>query len=184
MPLSRRQLVRTSILALITSYLRDGVTTDTSFSLNSDATSKYPFLIDGPLFMFTMNSELWRITIAEVGQLPPDPGVTIEFFEDVPEESKSMPQVWNLGVRIRVRLPWDYNGDGTALQIAEKIDEALYRSNGKIQIKDYSTDPATAKGRYITWATVPRGVWAQIAPTTLLTDLGLEMRMQYSTPDL
>lgn len=198
MATSVRRLARETFCGLIVAYLRDGSVSDASFSLDTTASSKYPFLRDGPLFCFLLDGELWQITMTEQGLKPLTPGVTIEFIDDIPNSSKAMPQVWNLQLRIRVRMPPNLDGQSTSQEIAQKIDEALYRSGGKILIKDYRTTPPTNTGHSIVWNMKPRGEWKQITPTDLsyarnpdlakpypaVSDLTLEMELQYSTPGL
>lgn len=181
MATSRRTLVRESLLALIVAYLRDGVTTTGSFCLDPAVAGRYPF---APLkvFTFSLNSELWQVTIAEDGQAPLTPGLTIEFFGDRATPSKAMPQQWTLGVRFRIRVPQDWNGEATAEEIAQKIDEALFRSNGQAEIKDYQQNPAATTNNFLTWMKKPRGDWEWV--NAGVPERRLTMEMSYTTPNL
>lgn len=183
MATSRRRLVRETLLASIVSYMREGTTVPTNFTLRSSSLLSNPYPFTQGVWTFSLNSELWQITIAESGQPPLSPGVTIEFAGDRAAPSKAMPQVWELHVRFRIRVPWDLNGESTAQEIAQLIDEALYRSNGRIEVKDFQAEPQAGTGNFLEWQTSERGEWVQEGSGNL-TDLQLAMSMKYSTPNL
>lgn len=170
-------LVRESLLAQIVSYLRAGATTADDFSLDPAVPDKYPFA-PVKIFTFTLNDEIWQITHAEQNQEPLTPGVTIECGLDRAATSKALPQPWEMTVRFRIRVPRDWNGEGTAEEIAQKIDEALYRAGGKIPIADYQQDPAAATGHFIEYITTPRGEWEWV--NAGVPERRLTMTMRYA----
>lgn len=183
MTTSCRRLVRESLLAMIVSYLREGIVTPSNFTLHDASMLSNPYPFTQGVWTFSLNSELWQIAIGESGQPPLSPGVTIEFAGDRAAPAKAMPQIWSLDVRFRIRVPWDFHGESTAQEIAQKIDEALYRANGRIEVKDFEADPQSGTGNFLEWQTVERGEWTQEGRGQL-TDLQLHMQMKYSTPNL
>lgn len=181
MPTPRRRLVRESLLALLMSYLREGVTTTGNFSLLPTVSNRYPFTQGA--WTFTLGGELWQVTMIEEGQPVTLPGVTIEFVRDDARPSKAMPQEYDLTVRFHVRVPRNVNGENTAQEIAEKIDECLHRAAGRCEIKDYGIEPPTDTRYILSWQRTERGDWADEGDART-TDLILTKQMRYSTPGL
>ncbi len=181
MPTPRRRLVRESLLALLVSYLREGVTTTGNFTLLPLVSNRYPFTQG--VWTFAHGGNLWQLTMIEQGQPVTLPGVTLEFARDDARPAKAMPQEWELSLRIHVRIPRNLNSENTAQEIAEKIDECLHRAAGRCDIKDYETEPPTDTRYILSWQRTERGDW-QDEGDARMAALVLTKQMRYSTPGL
>jgi hypothetical protein len=166
--------LRKSIFAVLVAYLRDS-TVDVS------AFPTYP--TTQGVWTFLHNGSLYQITYTENGQNPPiSPGVTVEFGGDVAGPSQDLPQQYTIDVRFRIRVPWDFAGERTAHEIAQRIDNCWQACYGKVQIVDFSQNPPSGYSEYVENQSTERGNWQEDKPTTVLSDLFLELKFAYEEP--
>jgi hypothetical protein len=172
-----RTKVRKSLLALVVSYLREQIIDTTKFTYVDGIGGSYPHFDE--VFTFPLGPDTFQIIQKEFSQPYLPFGVTLQFSDDIPDTSKSMPQQYSVKVQFMIRMPFNIRGESFCQQIAREIDQALYRANGKCSIKDYDVNPATDTGVSIEWQTVPRGDWKfddkPISPGTEVLNLDAEM---------
>ncbi len=174
MATSLRTLARESLFAMIVAYLREGAVSTANFSNYPSAQRVYTF---------SLGDDLWQVALMDAAQEPLPIGVTVQFAADVADASKAMPQLWTVPVRIHVRMPRDWRGESLAHEIAQQVDEALYRANGRIEITDYDAVPVTPQGTFLTWQRTERGTW-EAQGNELVDALTLSFEVQYGTANL
>lgn len=179
---SLRTQARRSLLALLTAYLRDGITAPTSFTAVSGVSFTYAFTQN--VWAFSLGTELYQITMGEAADTPLATGVTVLFANDRALDSRAMPQPWEVLVKIIIRVPRPLIGDSQAQQIAQKIDEALHRSTGHTEIKDYDAANSPTTNTYLTWQAYPRGLWNTDSSEAAFDVMTLEFTASYTTPSL
>jgi hypothetical protein len=189
MATSRRHQVRLSYLALLLSFLRDGVVDTSNFQ-------NYPRV--GNDWSFPFNSKLYQIRANESGHPAVPMGITIQFVEDVADPIRHSVQTWKINGLVFVRSPMALVGDHDANLIAEQIDEAMTQAYGGCQIWDYDQNPAVQMLGRLEWHTYSRGMWRdqpnfkQSLPVrgwttgeqTTLFQTVMNFEASYSTPNL
>lgn len=176
-----RTKVRKSLLALIVSYLREATTDTAKFTYVTGIGGTYPHFDE--VFTFPLGTDTVQITQYETFRMDIPMGVTLQFSDDTPDGSKSMPQRYTVSVQVTIRMPFNMTSESFCQQIAKKIDEALYRTNGKCAIKDYDVYPATDVGASLEWQSVPRGDWKFDNPEVPSMEvLNLNASMVYFVP--
>lgn len=171
---SIRWQTRYSLLALLLANLREGLSTTANFPTYPNSQNVWTFT-DGLL-------NLWRIAVIDDGAPILSPGVTVVFGADRSENSQSQPAVYDTTVSIHIRVPLDFNGDSTAMSLAQQIDEALDSSNGQVAITDFFTTPGTPiiSSSFLDWQmSGGRGAWEEKG-NSKMTDLVLSFPAQYS----
>jgi hypothetical protein len=179
---TRRSKIRYSLLALIVSYLRDGTTNTSLFSMLPTVSGAYPFTQN--VWTWSLNGQLYQAMTQEITERELPVGVTVAFGADTPEQSHSMPQWIDVNIQIHVRMPTSLVGESYAQQVALKIDQALFRCNGRCEIKDYTTSPPTSTDpvSFLTWVNVARGSWEAVDAKTDLEELRLVFTAKYQQP--
>lgn len=177
---SRRTKVRKSLLALLVSYLRDGTVDTSKFTTVAGVGGSYPFMDE--IWTFTIGSELYQITQYEHFHYSLPLGVTVQFAGDVASSSHAMPRFFTLGVQVTIRMPIKFSGESDAQKIALKIDQALYRVSGKVEIKDYDVNPTVGTGMYLEWQTTQRNEWKFEDTKGMFEEMAFVTEMKYQIP--
>lgn len=169
-----RVSIRRSIVALLVAYLRgDGV----------DVSNFNTYPVTQDVYTFSYLGQLYQLLYAENGTVPPiAPGITVVFAGDKPCDGNDHAQHYELPVAFRIRVPWDFNGETTVQGLALLLDNAIQACAGRIQIVDFTQDPIIGYGEYVECQSTTRGEWKQEKPTSLLTDLVLEVPFRYEIP--
>lgn len=180
---SRRTKIRRSLLALLVSYLRESTIVTDKFTTVPGVAGAYPNV--GSLWTFALGSELYQIAEMEASAPPLDLGVTLQIGVERADFSQSMPQLYTVscGVVIRAPLSFGPGQESVSQQLAQKIDQALFRSNGRAEIKNYDVSPSVTTNSYVTWQAVPRGAWEAQEVDGAIEELRLAFDAQYSQPD-
>jgi hypothetical protein len=188
MAASRRRQVRLSLLALLVSWLRNGNTNTSGFATYPHTANCWSFIHNGDIYLATESEE---------GETYIDQGLTIQFTDEAAEYEKVQAQRWDATIRLILRAQHAYVGESETVSIAEKIDEALFRSNGKVLIVDYDASPTPiSSSDYLSWQLFRRGAWKEektlMLPRTkerprFITEFDqfvMEFVAQYTTPAL